>query len=62
MCKLTPGLYLCNRAGAGIADTSTATLVARSSPNKDARSRNLGLIQSARAAARIATPYPEPSA
>ena len=29
------GLYLFNRCGAGIADTSTATLVARSSPTKE---------------------------
>ena len=49
-------LYLLNRAGSGVADTSTATLVARSSKDKDDRARNLGLIQSTRAAARIFTP------
>lgn len=49
-------LYLVNRAGAGISDTSTATLVARTSPTPDARAKNLALIQSTRAAARIFTP------
>ena len=48
--------YLINRAGAGISDTSTATLVARTSPTADARAKNLALIQSTRAAARIFTP------
>ena len=48
--------YLVNRAGAGISDTSTATLVARTSPTADARAKNLALIQSTRAAARIFTP------
>ena len=38
--------YLINRAGAGISDTSTATLVARTSPTPDARAKNLALIQS----------------
>jgi len=42
--------------GSGIGDTSTATLVAKTSRSKDARARNLGLIQSTRAAARIFTP------
>ena len=49
-------LYLFNRAGSGMADTATATMVARASRTKDERSRNLGLIQSTRAAARIVTP------
>ena len=50
------GLYLLNRIGSGIADTSTATLVAKSSPSREAKSRNLALVQSTRAAARIVTP------
>ena len=49
-------LYLAARVGAGVADTSTATLVARSSRGSDSRARNLGLIQSTRAGARIITP------
>ena len=49
-------LYMINRAGAAIADTSTATLVASSSGSKEARSRNLALLTSTRAAARIITP------
>jgi len=49
-------LYMMNRAGAAVADTSTATLVARASPNRDARSRNLALLTSTRAAGRIVTP------
>ena len=49
-------LYLLNRVGSGVGDTSTATLVAMCSPSPDARARNLGLIQSTRAAARIVTP------
>jgi len=48
--------YMLNRAGAAVADTSTATLVARSSCSKEARSRNLALLTSTRAAARIVTP------
>ena len=44
------------RAGAGVADTATAALVARSSDGRDARSRNLGLLTSTRAAARIVSP------
>lgn len=74
---LHTSLYLLNRAGSGVVDTATATLVARSSRGKEARkpppvaaslprvdlrvanqarSRNLGLIQSTRAGARIVTP------
>ena len=49
-------LYMLNRMGAAVADTSTATLVARSSDSKDTRSRNLALLTSTRAAARIVTP------
>ena len=49
-------LYLFNRAGSGMTDTATATMVARASRTKDERSRNLGLIQSTRAGARIVTP------
>lgn len=49
-------LYMINRAGAAIADTSTATLVASYSKNKENRSRNLALLTSTRAAARIITP------
>ena len=49
-------LYFMNRAGAAIADTSTAALVASSSANRDDRSRNLALLTSTRAAARIFSP------
>ena len=49
-------LYLLNRIGSGVGDTSTATLVSMCSPSPTARARNLGLIQSTRAAARIVTP------
>lgn len=49
-------LYMMNRAGAAVADTSTAALVASSSDNRDARSRNLALLTSTRAASRIVTP------
>ena len=49
-------LYLLTRFGTAIADTSTATLVVRSSPTSEARAANLALIQSTRAAARIVTP------
>jgi len=49
-------LYLASRLGAGVADTSTATLVARSSNGSDDRAKNLALIQSTRAGARIVTP------
>lgn len=49
-------LYFLNRAGSGVADTATATLVARSSVGKEQRSQNLALIQSTRAGARIVTP------
>ena len=49
-------LYMCGRMGAGLADTATAALVARSSSGREDRSRNLGLLTSTRAAARIASP------
>lgn len=53
---LHSALYMLNRVGASVADTATAALVARSSPDREARSRNLALLTSTRAAARIATP------
>jgi len=59
LCRVQPvhsALYLLSRVGAGIADTATATLVAASSRDKDVRARNLGIIQSTRAGARIVTP------
>jgi len=49
-------LYMLGRMGTGIADTSVATLVARSSSGSEERSQNLALIASTRAAARIVTP------
>lgn len=49
-------LYFMNRAGAAIADTSTAALVASSSTNREDRSRNLAFLTSTRAAARIFSP------
>jgi len=49
-------LYMINRIGAAIADTSTAALVASSSTDRDNRSKNLALLTSTRAAARIFTP------
>ena len=49
-------LYMLNRMGAAVADTSAATLVACSSHSKEARSRNLALLTSTRAAARVLTP------
>ena len=49
-------LYMTNRIGAAMADTATAALVARSSEGREARSRNLALLTSTRAAARIASP------
>lgn len=49
-------LYMLNRGGASIADTSTATLVARLSCDKETRSKNLALLTSTRAASRIITP------
>lgn len=49
-------LYLLIRVGTGITDTATATLVARYSNGTDQRARNLGMIQSSRAFARIFTP------
>ena len=53
---LHSALYMLNRVGASVADTATAALVASSSPDREARSRNLALLTSTRAAARIATP------
>ena len=49
-------LYMVNRVGAGVADTATAALVARTSAGRQARSRNLALLTSTRAAARIVSP------
>ena len=49
-------LYFLARTGSAISDASTATLVARSSEGTEARARNLALIQSTRAGARIVTP------
>ena len=49
-------LYMVNRVGAGVADTATAALVARSSMGREDRSRNLALLTSTRAAARIVSP------
>ena len=48
--------YLLVRVGTGLADTATATLVARYSNGREERGQNLGMIQSSRAAARIFTP------
>jgi len=53
---LHSALYLVNRVGSGIADTATATLVALASSGREASSRNLALIQSTRAGARVVTP------
>merc|ERR1712087_954713 len=49
-------LYMMNRVGASIADTATAALVSSTSKGREARSRNLALLTSTRAAARIASP------
>merc|ERR1712238_182313 len=49
-------LYMINRIGAATADTPTAALVASSSTDRDNRSKNLALLTSTRAAARIFTP------
>jgi Na+/melibiose symporter-like transporter len=49
-------MYLMIRVGQGITDTATATLVARASNGREDRARNLGMVQSTRAAARIFTP------
>ena len=49
-------LYMTNRVGAAIADTATAALVARASAGREERARNLALLTSTRAAARIASP------
>lgn len=49
-------LYMMNRVGAAVADTATAALVASSSASREDRSRNLALLTSTRAAARIASP------
>ena len=53
---LHSALYMTNRVGAAVADTATASLVASSSPDREARSRNLALLTSTRAAARVASP------
>lgn len=53
---LHAALYLLNRIGSGIADTSTAALVAEASSSRDERSHNLAMVQSTRAGARIVTP------
>jgi len=49
-------LYMMNRVGAAVADTSTAALVARFSLDRNSRSRNLALLTSTRAAGRVVTP------
>ena len=49
-------LYMLSRASASVADTATAALVVRSSTDRQARAKNLALLTSTRAAARIATP------
>jgi len=49
-------LYMLSRASASVADTATAALVVRSSTDQQARAKNLALLTSTRAAARIATP------
>ena len=60
LAALTSAIWLrvlrLGRMGTGIADTSVATLVARSSSGSEERSQNLALIASTRAAARIVTP------
>jgi hypothetical protein len=53
---LHTSMYLLIRVGQGITDTATATLVARASNGREDRARNLGMVQSTRAAARIFTP------
>ena len=50
------GMYLAARVGAGVADTSTATLVARTSKDSKARASNLAFITSTRAGVRIVSP------
>ena len=42
--------------GNALGDTACATLVARASDGSEARARNLGMIYSVRAGARIVTP------
>lgn len=57
--KLNPAhaiLYLISRMGNALGDTACATLVARASDGSEARARNLGMIYSVRAGARIVTP------
>ncbi|GMH89040.1 hypothetical protein TrVE_jg13190 [Triparma verrucosa] len=48
-------LYMVQRTGASVADTATASLVARESRGEE-RSRNLAMLTSTRAAARIVSP------
>lgn len=49
-------LYMLNRVGSGVTDTSVATLVADTSADDRDRAQNFALIQSTRAATRIVTP------
>ena len=53
---LHSALYMLARVGTAVSDTATATLVARSSAGSADRARNLALVQSTRAGARIVTP------
>lgn len=50
------GFYMLIRVAQGITDTATATLVAKASDSPENRAKNLGMIQSTRAGARIFTP------
>jgi len=50
-------LYMSNRVGAALADTSTAALVVSSSPpSRKTRARNLALLASTRAAGKVVSP------
>lgn len=49
-------LYMLNRVGSGVTDTSVATLVADTSAGDGDRAKNFALIQSTRAATRIVSP------
>lgn len=53
---LHTAFYLANRVGSGIADTAVAVLVSTYSGDDRDRAKNLGYIQSTRAATRIVTP------
>eukprot|EP00930_Biecheleria_cincta_P042984 TRINITY_DN29567_c0_g1_i1.p1 TRINITY_DN29567_c0_g1~~TRINITY_DN29567_c0_g1_i1.p1 ORF type:complete len:339 (+),score=22.17 TRINITY_DN29567_c0_g1_i1:111-1019(+) len=58
-CRMQPmhaALYALNRIGAGMADTSTATLVSLTSASAELRGRNLAFLQSSRAFTRLFTP------